>query len=78
MLHPALLQIAARDRIAEMQRAGAKRSFGTWSYRATEPPAPGHSARDARRVHPQRAIGWFLVSLGLRLAVPRTRPGSGR
>jgi hypothetical protein len=79
VLNPALLEMAARDRIAEMHRAGAKRPGGTRGDLADAdwfdtPPVPRHP-RIANR---QRAIGWFLISVGLRLAVPRTRTGSGR
>jgi hypothetical protein len=80
MSNPASLELAARDRIAEIQRTAAKRSLGTRSHLAaattnTETPT---SSRHARRANPQRAVGWFLVSVGLRLALPRARTGSGR
>lgn len=80
MLNPALVEMAARDRIAEMQRAGAKRGLGTGSYPAADTTASQapRLTRHARRADLQRAIGWFLVSVGLRLALPRTRAGSGR
>lgn len=81
MLNPALAEMAVRDRIDELQRARAKRSFGTQSYLAadtTRSQTPGSPARHARRAHSRRAIGWFLVSLGLRIALPRRRAGSSR
>jgi hypothetical protein len=81
VLNPALLEMAARDRIAEMHRAGAKRLVGTRSYLAADTTSSHtrrFSIRHAGRPHPQRAIGWFLVSVGLRLALPRARAGSGR
>jgi hypothetical protein len=80
MLNPALVQMVARDRIAEMHRAGAKRALSTGSYPAADCTASQATrlTRHARRADLQRAIGWFLVSVGLRLALPRTRAGSGR
>jgi hypothetical protein len=95
MLNPALVEMAARDRIADRQRAGAKRSLSGRSQlrSARRPRAAGRRAkpalaagtpvsrfpgRPARRADRRRAIGWFLVSLGLRIAVPRARTGSGR
>jgi hypothetical protein len=80
-LHPALTEMAARDRIRDMQRAGTKRSFGIRSYVAVDTTmsqiAP-LSVRGTRLARPRRAIGWFLVSVGLRLALPRPRASSGR
>jgi hypothetical protein len=81
MLHPALVEVMARDRMTELQRAGAKRSFGTRSHVVadrTESRTAGVSIRHSRRASPRRAIGWFLVSVGLRLAVPPARPRSVR
>ena len=82
MLNPALVEMQARDRISEMRRVGATRSSGMSSYptvgntRATR--AFVWSLPAARRTEPRRALGWFLVSVGLRLAVPRPRGGSAR
>jgi hypothetical protein len=81
MLNPALLEMAARDRTAELQRASTRRSLGARSNHAVDAARP-HTARlslrHARAAHPQQAIGWFLVSVGLRLALSRTRTSSGR
>ncbi len=57
-LHPALTQAHARARVEELQRQ---------SRHASVP-------RRTRRAHPRRrsirtTAGWFLVNLGLRLAV---------
>jgi hypothetical protein len=79
VLNPALLEMAARDRIAEMHRAAAKRPGGARCDRADT--GWCHTApisRHPRLANRQRAIGWFLISVGLRLAVPRARTGSGR
>jgi hypothetical protein len=70
-----------KDRITELRAASAKRSLRAGPACRAETGAPQASFRSGRRVHlanPQRAIGWFLVSVGLRLAVPRTRTGSAR
>jgi hypothetical protein len=75
MLNPALAEMAARDRIAEMHQAATKRSFGSEETKAATAQL---SIRRARRANPQRAVGWFLVSVGLRLALPRSRAGSTR
>jgi hypothetical protein len=45
---------------------------------ATAWPASSRSIRHVHLANPQRAIGWFLVSVGLRLALPRARTGSVR
>jgi len=81
MLNPLWAEIAVRDRIAELRRASAKRSPGERAYLDTDTSrsvAPRWSTRRARQAHPQRAIGWFLVSVGLRLALPKARGGSAR
>jgi hypothetical protein len=81
MLNPAFVEMAARDRIADMQRVSTTRSFGARSYLAadtTTSQTPPAGIRHARCADLQRAIGWFLVSVGLRLALPRARAGSGR
>ncbi len=81
MLNPALVEIAATERIADMHRTGAK-----WfrAHRADQPAATTNSQarsvslRHARLAKPQQTIGWFLVSVGLRLALSRTPGGSPR
>jgi hypothetical protein len=81
VLNPALAEMVATDRITELQRAAAKRSLCARSSVHTETVARQASSRSVRHAHlanSQRAIGWFLVSVGLRLAVPRTRTGSVR
>jgi hypothetical protein len=78
-MNPGLTEMMAKDRITEL-RAGATRR----SSRSGPPPpttAGPVSSRSSPRVRPvnaQRAIGWFLVSVGLRLAMPRTPTGTGR
>jgi hypothetical protein len=65
-----LTEMAAQSRMSDMRRAAAARSYGarrpvTRSTSGNEPGPAGHPAAA------RRAIGWFLVSVGLRLAVPR-------
>jgi hypothetical protein len=70
-----------KDRITDLRTASAKRSSHAGPDGGAETGAPPASLRSRRRVHlanPQRAIGWFLVSVGLRLAVSRTRTGPAR
>jgi hypothetical protein len=81
MLHPALVELMARERITERQRVGAKRWFGRREYAVADRTASrsdGVSIRCSPRATPRRAIGWFLVSVGLRLALPPTPPRSVR
>lgn len=80
-MNPTLAEMMANDRITELRRAAARRSSCAGPSVATEIAAPRASYRSVRHEHlvnSQRAVGWFLVSVGLRLAVPRTRTGSAR
>jgi hypothetical protein len=79
MLNPVLTEMAARDRIAQMGRGRPNRSFVARDYPAIED-THARVARPRRtpRANPQQALGWFLVSVGLRLALPRSRAGSTR
>jgi hypothetical protein len=81
VLNQTLIEMMARDRIAELQRSAAKRRCGARCY----DDADGTKSDTAlapieryRRARPRRAIGWFLVSVGLRLALPRARARSAR
>jgi hypothetical protein len=81
MLNPALTAMMVGDRIAELQRADAKRSTRSRSsvpVAVRSSPRPPVSVRPARLANRQQAIGWFLVSVGLRLALPRAGAGSAR
>jgi hypothetical protein len=80
-VNPTLTQMVAQTRMTDMQRAAARASDGTRlrSSRSAVgtlplPSQTGESCPTAAR----RSIGWFLVGVGLRLAVPRTRPASAR
>jgi hypothetical protein len=56
-MHPALAEAVARNRLAEAQSQAS---------------APTRGRTPRRRSHTlRRATGWFLVSTGLRLALPR-------
>jgi hypothetical protein len=81
VLNPALAEMMASDRIMELQRAATKRSLRARPSVPAETAGPQALSRSVRHDHlanSQRAIGWFLVSVGLRLALPRTRAGSAR
>lgn len=81
MLNPALAEMMASDRIMELQGAAKQRSLRARASVRAETAAPQALSRSVRHDHlanSQRAIGWFLVSVGLRLALPRTRTGSAR
>jgi hypothetical protein len=78
MLNPKLTEMMASDRIRELQRTSAQ---GSWRGRysvANESAVSRRTSRHDRLIDSQRVIGWFLVSIGLRLVVPRTRTGSVR
>jgi hypothetical protein len=81
VLNPALAEMVATDRIRELERGAARRSLRARSSAPAETAAPQASSGSLRHAHlanSQRTIGWFLVSVGLRLALPRTRAGSVR
>lgn len=81
MLNPALAEMMANDRITQLQAAAAERSSSARASVRAETAAPPASSRSIRHAHltnSQRAVGWFLVSLGLRLALARPRTGSAR
>jgi len=78
---PALTEMMASDRIAELQRADTKRltrSRSAVPVAVTAFPRPPVSVRPARLANRQQAVGWFLVSVGLRLALPRAGTGPAR
>lgn len=66
-IHPALLDLLVRDRVAELRQSGA-------GVRIPREKPRRHPVEAARR-----GTGWLLVDLGLRLAVPgRPRPSRDR
>jgi hypothetical protein len=81
MLNPALAAMMTGERIAELQRADTRRSTRPRSsgpVAVTSSSRPPVSVRPPRLANRQQAIGWFLVSVGLRLALPRAGAGSAR
>jgi hypothetical protein len=74
MFNPALIEAATNERLADLRNS--RRRFPVAP--ATRPgPAqaemqPPHRRRRMRGANPQQTIGWLLVSIGLRLVVPRT------
>jgi hypothetical protein len=74
-MNPALTEMVAQTRMADMQRAIATAANG--GQRAARPRAgvrPEHvRTRVVFAATARHAMGWFLVGVGLRLAVPRPR-----
>lgn len=64
--HPVLTESLVRDHVAELQRDGQR----------------GRGARLGRRSHPvsraRKSTGWFLIHVGLRLAIPRRTAARSR
>jgi hypothetical protein len=78
-MNPGLIEMMAKDRRTELQAAAANRaSSSAVRTEIAVRPASSRSAEHVRLANPQQAIGWFLVSVGLRLAMPRTRTGPAR
>jgi hypothetical protein len=57
-LHPAMVEASARLRVAELQAVSRPRASGRLPRR-----------RRSRAV--RQTTGWFLVNLGMRLALPK-------
>jgi hypothetical protein len=78
-MNPGLIEMMAKDRRTELRAAAANRASSSAVHTeiATRP-ASARSTQHVRLANPQQAIGWFLVSVGLRLAMPRTRTGPAR
>ena len=77
MMNPILNELAATERLADLRRAGMRSRFG----HASDLAGIGDSSSEHRRGRvrrPQEAVGWLLVSVGLRLVVPRPPAGSPR
>jgi hypothetical protein len=56
-MHPAMVEASARIRVAELRDLPSTRPRG-------------HRARSGRQLW-RRELGWLLINLGLRLAIPR-------
>jgi hypothetical protein len=83
MNNPVLIETAANERLADLRRAGdrsvtaqEREPFSIWP--TTRVNARTAFANGRRVVDARQATGWLLVSIGLRLAVPRARAGSAR
>ncbi len=76
MTTPGLIELMAKDRSAELRAAAAHRAAVRTEIAAR--PASYRSLPHVHLANPQRAVGWFLVSVGLRLAIPRTPTSSAR
>jgi len=75
MFNPALFEMATNERVARLRHARGRSPIapatGRSPFRAeTREPRRGRRGRVA---NPQETIGWLLVSIGLRLVVPRAR-----
>lgn len=79
-MSPAMMEMVAQARVTEMRQAAAKRSPGARrpvAKSARRNRAPAEKTMSIRLGAPRRAIGWYLISVGLRLALPRPN-ASGR
>jgi hypothetical protein len=80
MFTPALIEAATNERLADLRHPRRRSSLAP----ATRPGAgrggvrKPHRRRRTRVANPQETIGWLLVSIGLRLVVPRTPPRAAR
>jgi hypothetical protein len=74
MFNPVLIEIAANERVADLRRARGRSSVVPVSGGAAARAGirERRRGRRARVANPQATIGWLLVSIGLRLVVPRT------
>jgi hypothetical protein len=83
-MNPALMEMVAQAKSSERRSAAATRSARLWGAASA-----GASASDEiqawtlrsgtdRSIAARRTIGWFLVRLGLRLALPRPGTASAR
>jgi hypothetical protein len=76
-MNPAMMESMAHSKMADLRQAAERRSGAR--YRSVALEGAGGSAISTGRDRPEtdrpetvrRAIGWFLVGVGLRLAVPR-------
>jgi hypothetical protein len=74
MTNPTVVEMSAQARMTEMRQAATKHSTGHRGFTARKtatPPSSASRTASVRVGEPRRAIGWFLVNVGLRLALPR-------
>jgi hypothetical protein len=78
-MNPVVAEMVAHTRMADLQRAAEAPS--AFSRRGGTTAGPVRSRQSRAQAGPEaarRAIGWFLVGVGLRLALPRPRSASAR
>jgi hypothetical protein len=76
-MNPRFTQMVVESRIADMQRATAPSRQASHPVRARAALTDSHSVRVGAAAA-RRAIGWFLVGVGLRLAVSRPRSAAAQ
>jgi hypothetical protein len=78
-MNPALMEKIAQTKGAEMRRTAATRIDPAWEH-ASGTPAKTWGPAITTGILPaaRRTTGWFLVRVGLRLAMPRPRAASAR
>jgi hypothetical protein len=70
-VHPAMMDRVAQARMSDMRQAASRRAVGrAHSFSSARSGGMALGAK-VRPTAARRAIGWFLVGVGLRLAVPR-------
>ncbi len=78
-MNPFVAEMMVQSRMADLQRAAIAPSAlsrrGT-TVRPVSTRGPRAQVGAARPDAARRAVGWFLVSVGLRLALPRRRSAS--
>jgi hypothetical protein len=74
-MNPAMMEVMAQTRMTGMRQAAADRSRRTWQPVTGGGTCPSRAPTGPTRpAEARRAVGWFLISVGLRLALPRTAP----
>jgi hypothetical protein len=80
-MNPVVAEMVAHTRMADLQRAAvapsafSRRRTAVGSVTTRRPRAQAGAAGPETA---RRAIGWFIVGVGLRLALPRPRSASAR
>ena len=75
------LMTIAQAKMAENRETAVARSCRVWEHAGGLPPetwAPAVMTGTRRPTAARRTIGWFLVRIGLRLALPRSFAASAR
>jgi hypothetical protein len=79
-MNPALTEMMAQTRMADMRQGAISRRTNSRGATVRPRGADASPLRHGAVPHAavRQAIGWFLVGVGLRLAVPRPRPVATR